>query len=63
MLHIGVRMGGKDIVHIKQSQNSTLQPTEVQNLLKQLADERFYEDVTGSNSDDLSGKIKVSRVL
>ncbi|CAL9015532.1 unnamed protein product [Prunus brigantina] len=55
---VGVRMGGKDIVHIKQSQNSTLQPTEVQNLLKQLADERFYEDVTGSNSDDLSGKMK-----
>ncbi|KAM1138882.1 hypothetical protein COP1_036758 [Malus domestica] len=55
---VGVRMGGKDVVHIKQLQNSNLHPTEVQELLKQLADERFSEDGTGSESNDLSGKTK-----
>uniref|UniRef100_A0A5B6YGJ0 Putative MACPF domain-containing protein NSL1 n=1 Tax=Davidia involucrata TaxID=16924 RepID=A0A5B6YGJ0_DAVIN len=58
---VGVKMGGKDVIHIKQLQNSNLQPTEVQKLLKQLSDERFSEDVNGSfipKSDKLSGKLK-----
>ncbi|CAN6553104.1 unnamed protein product [Malus baccata var. baccata] len=55
---VGVKMGGKDIVHMKQLQNSNLHPTEVQKLLKQLADEMFSEDATGSESDHLSGKTK-----
>ncbi|KAM1815945.1 hypothetical protein FF1_000398 [Malus domestica] len=55
---VGVKMGGKDIVHLKQLQNSNLHPTEVQKLLKQLADEMFSEDATGSESDHLSGKMK-----
>ncbi|CAN6689763.1 unnamed protein product [Malus baccata var. baccata] len=55
---VGVKMGGKDIVHMKQLQNSNLHPTEVQKLLKQLADEMFSEDATGSESDGLSGKTK-----
>ncbi|XP_009343152.2 MACPF domain-containing protein NSL1-like [Pyrus x bretschneideri] len=55
---VGVRMGGKDVVHIKQLHNSNLHPTEVQELLKQLADERFSEDGTASESNDLSGKTK-----
>ncbi|RYR65602.1 hypothetical protein Ahy_A03g011531 isoform B [Arachis hypogaea] len=37
---VGVKMGGKDVVHIKQSKNSDLPPAELQKLLKQLADER-----------------------
>lgn len=40
-------MGGKDVIHIKQLQNSVLQPMEVQKLLKQLADEKFSEDING----------------
>lgn len=60
---VGVRMGGKDVVHIKQLHNSNLHPTEVQELLKQLADERFSEDGTASESNDLSGKTKVGRIL
>lgn len=59
-------MGGKDVIHIKQLQSSNLQPAEVQKLLKQLADERFSEDVTGnliSNPNELSGKLKVPRIL
>ncbi|KAA8519751.1 hypothetical protein F0562_014007 [Nyssa sinensis] len=58
---VGVKMGGKDVIHIKQLQNSTLQATEVQKLLMQLSDERFSEDVNGSfkpKSDKLSGKLK-----
>lgn len=59
-------MGGKDVIHIKQLQSSNLQPTEVQKLLKQLADERFSEDVNGnfiSNPIEFSGKLKVPRIL
>ena len=55
-------MGGKDVIHIKQLQNSNLQPAEVQQLLKQLADERFSEDTNGSftlDTNKLSGKRKV----
>ena len=55
-------MGGKDVIHIKQLQNSNLQPAEVQKLLKQLADERFREDGdknSAANSDISSRKPKV----
>ncbi|KAI7753272.1 hypothetical protein M8C21_000194, partial [Ambrosia artemisiifolia] len=38
---VGVKMGGKDVIYLKQLQSSNLEPTEVQNLLKQLADEDF----------------------
>lgn len=61
---VGVKMGGKDVIHIKQLQSSNLQPTEVQKLLKQLADERFSEDVNGnfiSNPIEFSGKLKQER--
>ncbi|PIN06559.1 hypothetical protein CDL12_20886 [Handroanthus impetiginosus] len=63
---VGVKMGGKDVVHIKQLQNSNLQPTEVQKLLKQLADEKFCEDESRNsvaNPDISSGKPKVEQSL
>ncbi|GMI91557.1 necrotic spotted lesions 1 [Hibiscus trionum] len=41
---VGVKMGGKDVIHVKQLQNSNIQPNEVQKILKQLADERFSEN-------------------
>ncbi|XP_022847572.1 MACPF domain-containing protein NSL1-like [Olea europaea var. sylvestris] len=44
---VGVKMGGKDVIHIKQLQSSSLQSTDVQKLLKQLADEKFAEEVNG----------------
>ncbi|KAJ8616618.1 hypothetical protein MRB53_035990 [Persea americana] len=46
---VGIKMGGKDVIHIKQQQNSLLQPTEVQKVLRKLADEKFTEDVNGSS--------------
>ncbi|KAI8525551.1 hypothetical protein RHMOL_Rhmol13G0239100 [Rhododendron molle] len=56
---VGVKMGGKDVIHIKQLQSSSLQPTEVQKLLKELADKRFSEDGScTSNSNKFSGNKK-----
>jgi len=55
-------MGGKDVVHIKQTKDSDLTSTEVQKLLKQLADERFSEVSNQSsnvNPADRSRKLKV----
>lgn len=55
-------MGGKDVVHIKQMRNSELDHTEVQKLLKQLADERFSVDsnqISKVNPAEISGKLKV----
>ncbi|XP_062095761.1 MACPF domain-containing protein NSL1 [Humulus lupulus] len=57
---VGVKMGGKDVVHVKQLQNSNLQPNEVQKLLKELADERFSENVDTQpalSANELSGKV------
>ncbi|KAI3800852.1 hypothetical protein L1987_28951 [Smallanthus sonchifolius] len=42
----GVKMGGKDVIYLKQLQSSDLEPTEVQNLLKQLADDNISEHVS-----------------
>lgn len=55
-------MGGKDVIHIKQLQNSNLEPSEVQNLLKELADKSFSEAGDNhpvANPDVSSGKHKV----
>nr|XP_025652951.1 MACPF domain-containing protein NSL1-like [Arachis hypogaea] len=60
---VGVKMGGKDVVHIKQSKISDLPPAELQKLLKQLADERFSEDSNPSsnaNPAQISGKLKAN---
>ena len=61
---VGVKMGGKDVVHVKQLQNSNLPPNELRSLLKKLANERFSEDVNRiSNSDarESSEKTEVNR--
>ncbi|KAG9448093.1 hypothetical protein H6P81_014221 [Aristolochia fimbriata] len=57
---VGVKMGGKDIVHIKQLKSSSLQATDVQKLLKKLGDERFCEDANGSymDSDEFIKRLK-----
>ncbi|KAI4299415.1 hypothetical protein L6164_032881 [Bauhinia variegata] len=59
---VGVKMGGKDVVHLKQSKKSDLPPAEVQKLLKQLADERFSEEANRDsdvNSTKIPGKLQV----
>ncbi|KVH89507.1 Membrane attack complex component/perforin (MACPF) domain-containing protein [Cynara cardunculus var. scolymus] len=43
---VGVKMGGKDVIYLKQLQSSNLEPAEVQNLVKQLADDELSEDLS-----------------
>ncbi|GMP26678.1 hypothetical protein CsSME_00003021 [Camellia sinensis var. sinensis] len=43
---VGIKMGGKDIVYVKQQHSSPLQPADVQKRLKDVADKTF-SDVTG----------------
>ncbi|KAK8582739.1 hypothetical protein V6N13_069511 [Hibiscus sabdariffa] len=40
---VGVKMGGKDVIYIKQQHSSTLQPAEIQKRLKDIADKRFSD--------------------
>lgn len=40
---VGVKMGGKDVVYVRQQHSSSLQPVEVQKRLKELADRRFLD--------------------
>lgn len=56
-------MGGKDVVHIKQTKNSDLTSTEVQKLLKQLADERFSEVSNKSSNVNPADKSRKSKVM
>ncbi|XVF58641.1 hypothetical protein PTKIN_Ptkin07bG0082300 [Pterospermum kingtungense] len=46
---VGVKMGGKDVVYMKQQHSSALQPIEVQKKLKDLADKMLIEE-TGHNT-------------
>ncbi|XP_073099613.1 MACPF domain-containing protein At4g24290-like [Elaeis guineensis] len=58
---VGVKMGGKDVVYVRQQHSSSLQPVEVQKRLKELADRRFL-DVNGPyhlNSKEAYGKDKL----
>ncbi|KAL5772361.1 hypothetical protein ACOSP7_011962 [Xanthoceras sorbifolium] len=52
---VGVKMGGKDVIHVKQSRNSNLESPAVLKSLKEVADERFSED---SSPSEFSGKLK-----
>ncbi|KAJ8755657.1 hypothetical protein K2173_022252 [Erythroxylum novogranatense] len=40
---VGLKMGGKDVIHMKQQHSSNLQPAEVQKRLKEIADKRFAD--------------------
>ncbi|KAM0036199.1 putative MACPF domain-containing protein CAD1/NSL1 [Helianthus debilis subsp. tardiflorus] len=40
---VGVRMGGKDVIYMKQKHASSLQPADVQKRLKEMADKRFLD--------------------
>ncbi|KAL1539027.1 MACPF domain-containing protein-like protein [Salvia divinorum] len=46
---VGVKMGGKDVVYLKQQYSSPLQPADVQKRLKDVADKRFA-DASGESS-------------
>ncbi|KVI01021.1 Membrane attack complex component/perforin (MACPF) domain-containing protein [Cynara cardunculus var. scolymus] len=53
---VGVKMGGKDVIYLKQLQTSDLEPREVQNILKQLADENLSEDVKKTSEKSVKQK-------
>ncbi|KAL5566415.1 hypothetical protein UlMin_029579, partial [Ulmus minor] len=40
---VGVKMGGKDVIYMKQHHSSTLQPADVQKKLRDMADKRFID--------------------
>ncbi|VVA92879.1 unnamed protein product [Arabis nemorensis] len=62
---VGVTMGGKDVIHMKQLRNSNHEADEVQKILKQLGDQRFPVDPVESVSPaaDYSGKTKEENPL
>ncbi|CAM8903269.1 unnamed protein product [Rhodiola kirilowii] len=61
---VGLKMGGKDVISIKQLQKSALQPAEVQNLLKEWTDEKFTDsDGSASINPDSSGQLREQRSL
>ncbi|CAH1440158.1 unnamed protein product [Lactuca virosa] len=43
---VGVKMGGKDVIYLKQLQTSDLEPRQVRDILKQLVDQKLSEDVS-----------------
>ncbi|CAN8313482.1 unnamed protein product [Cochlearia groenlandica] len=58
---VGVTMGGKEVVHMKQLRTSSHEPEEVQKLLKQLGDKRFSvvdEVESVSSASDCDGNPK-----
>lgn len=57
-------MGGKDVIYMKQQHSSTLQPSEVQKRLKDMADKRFSETSGhyGMGSERIYNNDKVSDI-
>ncbi|EOX94138.1 hypothetical protein QUC31_004421 [Theobroma cacao] len=58
---VGVKMGGKDVVYMKQPHSSPLQPIEVQKKLKDLADEMLIQGtgVHKTNYEKLNKREKI----
>ncbi|BAF20884.1 MACPF domain-containing protein At4g24290 isoform X1 [Oryza sativa Japonica Group] len=58
---VGIKMGGKDIIYLKQQHSSTLQAVDVQKRLKEMSDRRFL-DANGQSDfsfKDSYGKDKI----
>lgn len=62
---VGVTMGGKDVIHVKQMRKSNHEPEEIQKMLKHWGDERFCVDPVESKSPAsvYSGKPKEENLL
>ncbi|KAF4359097.1 hypothetical protein CsatB_030941 [Cannabis sativa] len=56
---VGVKMGGKDTIYVKQQHSSPLQPADLQKKLKDMADKLFV-DVHNRNSDKSNMRDKFS---
>ncbi|KGN64702.1 MACPF domain-containing protein NSL1 [Cucumis sativus] len=56
---VGVKMGGKDVIFMRQLRESNVEQTDVQKKLKKLADDKFSEDANGGlTSNPVAAKIK-----
>ncbi|CAN0880558.1 MACPF domain-containing protein At4g24290 [Linum grandiflorum] len=53
---VGVKMGGKDVIYVKQQHSSTLQTADLQKRLKEMADKRF-SDANGQYSSSSSSEV------
>lgn len=40
---VGMKMGGKDVIYVRQQHDSHLQPADVQKRVKEMADKRFAD--------------------
>ncbi|CAD6228048.1 unnamed protein product [Miscanthus lutarioriparius] len=60
---VGLKMGGKDVIYLKQQHSSTLQAADVQKRLKEMSDRKFFDangqsdmgfkDTYGNNKSDI----------
>lgn len=41
---VGVKMGGKDVIYVKQKHSSILRPSDLHTKLKKMADEKFLQN-------------------
>ena len=60
----GVKIGGTDVIYLKEQHSSSLQPAVVQQRMKEMSDRRFL-DASGQSditNKDASGKDKVLSV-
>lgn len=61
---VGIKMGGKDMIYVKQQHSSPLQPVDVQKKLKDMADRIFIDGGRSTmNSDKFSDREKVWRKI
>ncbi|KAJ6299018.1 hypothetical protein OIU76_020069 [Salix suchowensis] len=57
---VGIKMGGKDMIYVKQQHSSPLQPVDVQKKLKDMADRIFIDGGRSTmNSDKFSDREKL----
>ncbi|KAL3701285.1 hypothetical protein R1sor_019307 [Riccia sorocarpa] len=63
---VSVKVGGKDVIYVRQHQSSPLQPTEVAKLIQKFAEQRFQSPSSESTSFELrerSGKEKDVEII
>lgn len=61
---VGIKMGGKDMICMKQQHSSPLPPVDVQKKLKDMADKMFVDGVRSTmNSDKFYDREKVRKSI
>lgn len=58
---VGLKMGGKDVIYLKQQHSSPLKPVDLQVRLKDIADKRFADNV-GQNTTDNEQAVQDNKV-